>query len=102
MAQFDVYEYGLNDVDYLLDIQAEILSDLETHVCIPLIKAEAGIDREFHKLKPIITINDTDYILVTTDLTVVPKMMLKKATANLEQRYYLTIQSALDFLFQGV
>lgn len=41
MAQFDVYENPNPDtqktVPYLLDVQADLLADLATHVVVPLV-----------------------------------------------------------------
>ena len=35
MARFDVYEYKSINVPYVLDVQADLLSDLNTVVVVP-------------------------------------------------------------------
>jgi len=45
MAQFDVYEnlnvHTKNDIPYLLDLQADLLSTLATRIVAPLVGASA-------------------------------------------------------------
>jgi toxin CcdB len=84
-----------------LDVQANLLSELNTCVVIPLAsetltKSEAAV-----RLKPVIQIASKNYILMTTDLAAISRKSLGKHIANLEEQHRQDIIESLDFLFQG-
>ncbi len=84
----------------LLDIQAEILSDLNTRVVVPLLSQDlAGLEREV-RLHPLLTVGDTDYVMMTTHLGAVPVSDLGSIVANVEVQRQ-TVIDAIDFLLQG-
>ena len=65
MAQFDVYENSnpeTRDIfPYLLDVQADILSDLPTRVVVPLVTASV-LSKPIPTLNPRLEFNKTDVI----------------------------------------
>lgn len=101
MARFDVYEYGSKNVPYLLDVQADLLSDLNTRVVIPLVPENKAGQEALPKLKPIIQIKGKNHILITTDIGTLRKSSLGKFITNIQDNHRDEIIDALDFLFQG-
>lgn len=100
MARFDVHEYG-GAIPMVLDVQADLLSDLNTRMVVPLVPLK-GAEREvLPRLKPVIAIGGHDYVMVTTDMAAVPLTALGKRVTNIEDPYRDTVTEAVDFLFQG-
>ena len=101
MARFDVYALKRGEVPYVLEVQADLLSDLASVVVIPLVPADAARAETMRKLKPIITIKGQDFCLMTTDIGTLRRASLGKPVVNVEEQYRAVIVDALDFLFQG-
>ncbi len=101
MARFDVYEYKAAKVPYVLDVQANLLSDLNTVVVLPLVPKEEAYKEVAPKLKPVIQVNGQNYILMTTDIGTLARSTLGKCVVNIENEHRQDIVDALDFLFQG-
>ena len=103
MAQFDVYENTNPDtqkiVPYLLDIQANLLEDLATHVVVPLIPVSV-MGKAAKHLNPVFTIKKTNVVMSTAELAGVPTRILGEKVASLSD-YRNEIIAALDFLFTG-
>jgi len=103
MAQFDVYENTNPDtqkiVPYLLDIQANLLEDLATHVVVPLIPVSI-MGKAAKHLNPVFTIKKTNVVMSTAELAGVPARILGKKVTSLND-YRNEIIAALDFLFTG-
>ena len=100
MARFDVHEYG-GTIPLVLDVQADLLSDLNTRMVVPLVPL-TGAEREvLPRLKPVIAVGGKDYVMVTTDMAAVPLTALGKRVTNIEEPYRDMIIEAVDFLFQG-
>ena len=99
MAQFDVYiNNGKNkkQIPFILDIQNDILSHLHTRVIIPL-----AINKPYEKnIHPEFNINKLNVIMMTTQLTGVPKDFLGKRVCSLEEKR-TEIINAIDFLITG-
>ncbi|MDP2077102.1 MAG: CcdB family protein [Sulfuricurvum sp.] len=100
MSQFDIYKN--NNIDsasefpYLLDIQSEILSSLETRVVVPLsinIKAIKYLNPEFE-------IDKKMYVLLTQELAGVHKSVLGEKCGSLQDNRS-DIIAALDFMVSG-
>ena len=101
MARFDVYAYDSKSVPLVVDVQANLLSELNTCVVIPL-RPESDSKEEFlPKLKPVIRIKETNYVLITTDIGTITRNSLGKHVTNIEELHRQDITEALDFLFQG-
>ena len=101
MARFDVYALGRDDVPYVLEVQADLLSDLASVAVIPLMPSAVAKAEAMRKLKPEIIINGKNYRMITTDIGVLRRSSLGKPIANVEEQYRDAIVDALDFLFQG-
>ncbi|UZR28202.1 CcdB family protein [Methylococcus mesophilus] len=104
MARFDVYRNSgpqAADVPYLLDVQTEVLSRLDTRVVVPLRRRSrfpASIVPA--NLMPMVTVEGDECIVEIPKLAAVPVRILKEPVTSLSA-CRLEITRALDFLFQG-
>ena len=57
MARFDIYKYASKATPLVLDVQADLLSGLNTCVVIPLVPEKQAKKEALPKLKPIIQID---------------------------------------------
>lgn len=101
MARFDVYRPVRLPAKFVVDVQADLLSDIDSRVVIPLQRIDAGRNESVHRLKPVLEINGQEFVLVTTDLGMVPSRILGIPVGNIEAEHRDTITAAMDFLFQG-
>jgi toxin CcdB len=67
MARFDVYDYS-HQVPLLLDVQADLLSDLKTPAVIPLPPYTQAKKEELPHLKPVLSVKGKNYVIMTTDI----------------------------------
>lgn len=100
MAQFDIYKnnntQSASEFPYLLDIQADILSSLDTRVVIPLKENVKAIQH----LNPNFIIEQKPYILLTQELAGVHKSALGEKCGSLKE-HRSEIIAALDFMVSG-
>ncbi|MFT5330586.1 MAG: toxin CcdB [Parasphingorhabdus sp.] len=101
MARFDIYALNRAEVPYVLEVQADLLSDLASVVVVPLVPAEAARAETMRKLKPEIIIKGESFCLMTTDIGTLRRASLSKPVVNVKEPYRAVIVDALDFLFQG-
>ena len=105
MAQFEVHENpnraSRKTYPFLLDIQADLLSDLRTTVVIPLCPVTAVGGDAITKLCPVMTINGKRFVALSHQLAGVDRKMLGKSVADLS-RHRPEIIAALDFIVSGV
>lgn len=103
MAQFDVYENTNPDtkkiVPYLLDVQANLLEALATHVVVPLVPVSV-MGKAAKHLNPVFKIKKTHVVMSTAELAGVPVRILGEKVTSLKD-YRNEIIAALDFLFTG-
>jgi toxin CcdB len=99
MAKFDVYLYS-KDVPLVVDVQANLLSDLKTRVVVPLLPKAQAKQEALPKLKPVIKVKEKEYIFMATDIGTISLSGTGGLVANVEDQRQ-TIIDALDFLFQG-
>lgn len=98
MERFNVYEnkYGSG---YLLDVQTDLLSGLNTRVVVPLMTmSEAPKAAKY--LNPILELNKESLVMVTQFIAAVPESELKHPVGNLSA-YHHDINAALDMIFFG-
>jgi len=96
MARFDLYR---DDENFLLDVQADTLVDLNTRVVVP-IRLPHAAPMPARRLNPVFEIEGRGYVMVTQYMAAVPESELRQLAGNLaEQRDRIT--AALDMLFQG-
>lgn len=100
MARFDVYQYEGRDFNLVLDLQANILSDLETRIVIPLYPVNDFKQEIQETFRPVLVIENKRYILMTTSLATILVKNLGTQIANIGDEHY-KIMNAVDFLFQG-
>lgn len=100
MAQFDIHRNNnletTNAFPYLLDIQSDILSGLDTRVVVPL---SENIKAIMH-LNPIFEINHKPYVLLTQELAGVHKSALGEKCGSLKDKRSEII-AAIDFMISG-
>ena len=99
MARFDVYR-NPDGSGYLLDVQAPLLSDLNTRVVVPLIPL-ADAPRPARHLNPLFAFGMEEVVMVTQFLAAVPRTLLTMPAGNLAHRSP-EIVDALDFLISGI
>jgi toxin CcdB len=101
MARFDVYRPVGRPANWLVDVQSGLLSDLESRVGIPLVPVQVGQQNAIDRLMPVLSIKGQHFVLVTTDIAMVPTRLLGAPITNIEAEHRDTITAAMDFLFQG-
>lgn len=101
MARFDVYRFASKSVPLVVDVQSTVLKDLKSCVVIPLVPVDHAEKEELPRLKPRLTVQGKDYILVTTDIAALPRARLGAFIANIDSDYRDDITNALDLLFVG-
>ena len=104
MPQFDVYR-NKNPISralypLLVDIQANLLTDLQTRVVVPLTQSRPLVKRPLSILTPIIQVAGDDYVLVTPELAGIAQSALGARVANIAAQRD-AIVSALDLLLTG-
>ncbi len=104
MARFDVYANPgthAKATPYLLDVQSNLLSDLDSRVVIPLRSLE-----HFPKvplparLTPVLCIEGKNCLLETPKMAAIPRRVLKSPVTSLANDQS-DITAALNFLFHG-
>lgn len=99
MARFDVYRFSA-EVPFVVEVQADILSHLESVVVVPLLQAgeeqAAGITR----ICPTVRFLDDDYVLIGTDIAGIPRKILGAKVGSIADQRGVVVD-ALDFLMQG-
>ncbi len=98
MSQFDVFR-AKHDAGYLLDCQPDLLSQLNTRFCVPLLPPEIA-PAPARRLNPAFEIEQREVIMVTQFAAAVPVRDLGEQVATLAERRYL-ISNALDMLITG-
>ena len=104
MARFSIYEnigeYA-KTTPFLLDVQTDLLSGLDTRIVIPLRKASLYKNVKLPQdLIPIFSIKGSDFALETPKMAAVPSKILKKEIGSLKNQQHL-VMTAIDRLFHG-
>ncbi|MBC7699670.1 CcdB family protein [Aquabacterium sp.] len=85
---------------YLLDVQANLLSHLNTRMVVPLLP-KTSAPAPAQTLNPTFEIGGVAHVMVTQFMAAVPQKLLQAQVLSLEDRAHEVV-SALDCLFQGV
>ncbi|MHA6288750.1 CcdB family protein [Maricaulis sp. CAU 1757] len=101
MARFDVYQLKNRDGALVVDVQANLLSELASRVVIPLVPIRPGSAESDDRLKPVLQVAGSSYTLLTTDIAARPLSRFARTVDNVEATHRDDIVAALDFLFQG-
>ena len=103
--QFDVYKNtnpaSQSQFPLLLDVQADLLSNLETRMVIPLEPARLAAGRTVKCLMPRIKVKGKQYIALTNEMAGVPRRALGEQVENIAELRADVIR-ALDLLFTGI
>jgi toxin CcdB len=101
--QCDVYENPRDSAGYapfLLDIQADLLSGLDTHVVVPLVRAQS-FGRRVERLHPMFEVAGQQVVMATHLMAAIQRRSAgAQVTTLADQRD--TIISAIDVLLSGV
>lgn len=105
MPQFAVYKNknpkSKGAFPYLVDIQADLLSNLQTRVVAPLTKLTALRKKPIKDLTPIVQIDGSQYLVLIPQLAGIPLSELGQPVANLSAHREVFVE-AIDFLITGV
>jgi toxin CcdB len=85
---------------YLLDVQANLLSELATRIVVPLIRA-GSFGRRATRLHPVFTICGQELVMATHLLSAVRRSSLGACIASLRDQHDVII-GAIDVLWSGV
>lgn len=98
MARFDVFS-SEGQAGFLLDVQSDLLSGLNTRVVVPLLeKSSAPVPAQ--RLNPVFSIEGQELVMATQYMAAVPEAELRSKVASLAGRQD-EISAALDMLFLG-
>ena len=98
MARFDVYALR-GGAGFLLDVQADLITRLNTRVVVPLLPLDAA-PTPADRLNPIFEVQGSKVSMVTQFMAAVPQAELAMPVASLD-RESDAIFSAIDFLHHG-
>jgi toxin CcdB len=98
VARFDVY-LNPDGQGALLDVQADLLSQLNTRVVVPLLPANYAPKPARH-LNPCFQVQNETLVMVTQFMAAVPLNVLRHRIGDLQPERD-TIVAAIDFLMQG-
>lgn len=98
MARYNVYP-NPDGEGFLLDVQAEIHSLLNTRIVVPLLPLRVA-PTPARTLNPLFELNGEAHSMVTQYMAAVPVSMLKGRIVSVEDRR-AEIVAAIDLLMQG-
>ena len=103
MARWDVYRNnarrGSTDTPYLLDVQANLLSHLQSRVVVPL-RAAASVKRPIDRLQPRLSVRGEELVMDTPAIVGAPVESLGAHVDNLNI-HASELLGALDLLLTG-
>jgi len=98
MARFDIFK-NEDEAGYLLDVQSDLLSGLNTRVVVPLLhKSSAPYPAQ--RLNPVFSIDGQELVMATQYMAAVPEGELRSGVGSLAEKQD-EITAALDMLFLG-
>jgi toxin CcdB len=98
MAKYDVFPNPSGD-GFLLDVQTDLLSDLNTRVVVPLLPTSSA-PKPATRLNPTFDIDGQSVVMVTQFMAAVPIGVLKSPIGSLTEKFD-TVTTAIDMLMQG-
>ena len=105
MEQFTLYKNENKNskkvYPYFVYVQSGLLSELNSRIVIPLSTQKTLDNLNAKRLCPIIEIDGDVLVLLTHQMTSVPRSALKKQVASLEH-YKYDILGAIDLLLTGI
>lgn len=105
MSQFTVYKNRNSAtrarVPFLLDVQSDLLSELDTRMVIPLYATVAWKGKTLSILTPRLEIEGKEYVLMTPQMAGISKRELGVAVTNMGA-HRNSIIASLDLLITGI
>lgn len=98
MPKYDVFPNPTGD-GFLLDVQTDLLSDLNTRVVVPLMPKSIA-PKPATRLNPVFEFNEKPVVMVTQFMAAVPTSILKGPIGNLDEEFE-KVTAAVDMLMQG-
>ena len=98
MPRFDIFE-NEGGSGYLMDVQSDILSGLNTRVVVPLLP-QSSAPSPAQRLNPVFSIEGQELVMATQFIAAVPDSELHSCIGNFAEQQD-EISSALDMLFLG-
>jgi toxin CcdB len=98
MARFDVYARP-GGAGYVLDVQADVLSGLNTRIVVPLLPLFEAPEPA-KRLNPVFEIGSEPHVMVTQFMAAVPRTLLRSPVSNLAEQDS-EIMAALDMVLIG-
>jgi toxin CcdB len=104
MAQFQIFSNTnvstKTQFPFLLDVQNHILDSLDTRLVIPLSLLSGFQNKPILKLTPTITINNSNFLILTSQMASVHKKYLGSFVKDIADKRQEII-SSIDFLISG-
>ncbi|NGX16813.1 CcdB family protein [Wenzhouxiangella sp. XN24] len=98
MARFDIFK-NEDEAGYLLDVQSDLLSGLNTRVVVPLLP-QSSAPSPAQRLNPVFRIEGQELVMATQYMAAVPAGELRSRVGSLAEKQD-EISTALDMLFLG-
>lgn len=98
MARFDVYHTPDGD-GYLVDVQADAMSHLNTRMVIPLMRPPDA-PRPAKTLNPVVVLDELPHVLAIQHMAAIESRHLKRPVGTVADRGH-EITFAIDLLLQG-
>jgi len=98
MPKYDVFPNPSGN-GYLLDVQTDLLSDLNTRVVVPLLPTSIA-PKPATRLNPIFEVDDAPVVIVTQFMAAVPTGMLFASIGKLDAEFE-KVTAAIDMLMHG-
>ncbi|SIT86536.1 CcdB family protein [Pontibaca methylaminivorans] len=98
MARFDVYTRP-GGTGYVLDVQADILSGLNTRIVVPLLPL-SDAPAPAKRLNPVFEVGSEQHVMVTQFMAAVPRALLRRPVSSLAEQDS-EIMAALDMALVG-
>ena len=99
MARHDVHPMPGRGEGYVVDVQADLLSQLSTRIVAPLLPEDKA-PKPINELNPVFDILGKRHVLVTQAIASIPRRELQHAVASLAG-HRDRITRALDILLVG-
>jgi toxin CcdB len=101
MAQFDAHKDRKGKLyPLLLDVQADLLSHLDTRVVVPLATKRKYAARPLRIVNPIVIIDGVEYVAVFQELAAIAASELGEIEGS-ATKHRTELIAALDFMFTG-
>ncbi|MGR3219203.1 MAG: CcdB family protein [Candidatus Anammoxibacter sp.] len=105
MSQFTLYKNEDKNSQkiypYFVDVQSNLLDDLNSRLVIPLSPYSAVNKTNAKKICPVIQLDEGKFVLLTHQMTTVPRATLKTVITSIEN-YRYEIIDAIDMLITGI